>query len=119
LAPLPTKRHGLLGVFVHKSVSVPLFDLVSLLGGMPSQGGSEGFALLVMHGEDLVGYAIESLNSIEMGRWRVDTRGDLAGRGRNLALIGVQSDARVLPSMDFKALFNSEPVQSTEDWSTF
>ncbi|MFT6773027.1 MAG: hypothetical protein ACJA1L_000734, partial [Paracoccaceae bacterium] len=32
-APLPTRRHGLIGVFVHKGYSVPPFDLVALLGG--------------------------------------------------------------------------------------
>jgi purine-binding chemotaxis protein CheW len=109
-APLPTRRHGLIGVFVHKGYSVPLFDLVALLGGGSGWPGPDSFVLLVRHGEDFAGYAIESLRSIESGRWRVDTRGDIAGHGRGLAMIGADGAGRVLPSVDFEALFHGGGV---------
>ncbi|SDZ73143.1 chemotaxis protein CheW [Rubrimonas cliftonensis] len=102
LAPPPSRRAGLLGVWRHRDGATPLYSLAGALGLFPPQ--RETHVLIVETRSGCVGFAIERLNSIETAVWRSRQVREDHAPGDVLVRIGVGEGARAVARADLAAL---------------
>lgn len=67
VAGLCAGQRGLLGLFDHRGVAIPLFCLATLIGGPSAVDPASARVLLVKDGDRIAGFVVEGLQAIESG----------------------------------------------------
>jgi len=99
----------LLGLLAHRGHAIPVLCLRQLLGGAPAGEQPLASVLVAERAEDLVGFAVPGLRTIEQTRWQpplrnVGSAAIGAAAGQSLALVGSGTGERLLPVLDLGRL---------------
>jgi purine-binding chemotaxis protein CheW len=112
----------MLGLMVHRSRSVPVMCLGQMFGEARSTPTASSRILVVESGDELVGFAVRQLNSIEQADWEPSIRGSeragaARGESQKLACFESRTIDQMLPIVDLRALVASlrEAVPLTAD----
>ncbi len=99
----------LLGFTHHAGRSIPVLCLSRLSGGAPPEVTPAASILVVQSDDELVGFAVPHLRSIEASNWEPDVprlglATDGTARARKLARVGTGQEERMLPVLDLMQL---------------
>ena len=102
----------LLGFTTHQGRSIPVLCLSRLAGGQTPEATPSASVLIVSSGDDLVGFAVPSLRSIEQAEWEPELPDHQLGggalsarfRSKQLALLRSAQGERMLPVLDLQHL---------------
>lgn len=118
------RANPMLGILNHRGQAVPIFDLSQWLGNNRQQLNNESSVLLIEHDGNLLGFAVQSLCSIEFAHWapNVPVLGEqrtihqgIVKESQILAEIGTGERRRMLELIDLKVqahLINHKEQQS-------
>ncbi|MEY4765967.1 MAG: hypothetical protein RI907_2640 [Pseudomonadota bacterium] len=100
---------ALLGFIAHKGHSVPVLCLSRLAGGQPPEVTPAASVLIVPSDDELIGFAVPALKSIEVAAWQPEvasgaSNAEGACRSRKLAQVGRGHEERMLPVLDLANL---------------
>ncbi len=96
----------LLGFTMHRGQSIPVLCLSRLSGGTsPTEVTPAASILIVKSDDELVGFAVPHLKSIEAANWepevpRMGQAAEGAAQARKLARVGTGAEERMLPVID-------------------
>lgn len=106
--------HGaLLGTLINRGKSIPVVCLMRLIGQPSVDFTSQCSVLVVASGDELVGFAVPMLISIETAHWEADIGRkppdepmsvETAARRRTLIKVGQRDEERMLPLIDLSAI---------------
>ena len=106
VTPLERRSDGLVGLFHHRGVVVPLIHLAQHLGFDRTILPNEARVLLMEEKGQYLGFIIDTLHSVEPAHWRTAAfeAGSSATCARAMTLVGVKAVARLVWHQDLRAI---------------
>ncbi len=106
VTPLHQRSDGLVGLFHHRGVVVPLIHLAQYLGFERPIVAKEARVLLMEEDGQNLGFIIDTLHSVEPAHWRTAApeTGSSATCERAMTLVGAKAVARLVWHQDLRAI---------------
>ena len=110
VTPLADRSNGLVGLYYHRGIVVPLIHLASYLGFHKPLDRQEARILVMEHEGQCVGFIIDALQSVEPGHWR--TAPPHAGSSgaaceRPMVLVGPKPRGRLVWRQDLRGIMRT------------
>ena len=106
VTPLDRRSDGLVGLFHHRGMVVPLIHLAQHLGFDRTILPNEARVLLMEENGQYLGFIIDTLQSVEPAHWRTaaSETGSSATCARAMTLVGAKAVARLVWHQDLRAI---------------